>query len=60
MRRKTLARKREQVSKVAETDPFMAPTWKTPTRGQVASPVILNPENAVYTTPMIYIFLTPV
>ncbi|KAG6369749.1 hypothetical protein JVT61DRAFT_13619 [Boletus reticuloceps] len=31
---KTLACKREQASKVAETDPFMAPTLKTPTRRQ--------------------------
>ena len=58
MQCKTLAHKREQVSKAAETDPFMAPTWKAPSRGKVASPINLDPENAVCTPVTINMSLT--
>lgn len=57
--RKTLARKREQVSKAAEMDPFMALTLKVPSRGPAASPVNTDPDNVVCTTLAVDMLLTP-
>ncbi|KAG6370053.1 hypothetical protein JVT61DRAFT_12455 [Boletus reticuloceps] len=48
-RRETLARKRKQAGKAAETDPFMAATLKAPTRGYTSSPVNVDLDPAVCT-----------
>ena len=70
-----MAHKREQATKVAETDPFMAAilhetsvqkdamaaTLRAPFQGPTASPVNLNLDHTVSTTltTYMYIFLTP-
>lgn len=59
--RKTLARKCEQVSQVAEIDPFMVATLKAPSalsRGQAASPVNLDLDTTVCNTPACNMVLT--